>query len=61
VDSWESSRYIWKLSEISKGRDNLRDLAINGKIILKKILNKQGMRMWTSFLWHRIECSGWFL
>jgi hypothetical protein len=30
-----------------KGRDHMGDLVIDGRIIFKWILKKQGMRMWT--------------
>jgi hypothetical protein len=33
-----------------KGREHLGDVGINGKIILKNILKKYGVRMWTGFI-----------
>jgi len=41
-------------------RDHLGDLGIAG-IILKCILNKYGVKMWTGFIWLRIGMSGGFL
>jgi hypothetical protein len=37
-------------SENLKIRDNLRNLKVDGKIILKWII-KQGVSMWTEFIW----------
>jgi hypothetical protein len=34
-------------SENKKGRELLGDLDVDGRIILKSILKKQGVRMWT--------------
>jgi hypothetical protein len=33
-----------------KGRDNLEDLAVDGKIILEWILRKNGGRLWTRII-----------
>jgi hypothetical protein len=40
-----------------KQRDHLKDLHIDGKIILKWTLWKYDGRVWTAFIWHRIETS----
>jgi hypothetical protein len=37
--------------ESLRGRDQLEDLGIDEKIILKFILGKQGWRMWIGFTW----------
>jgi hypothetical protein len=37
--------------ENPKGRDYLIDLGVDGKIVLKRFLKKQGMRLWTGFMW----------
>jgi hypothetical protein len=44
-----------------KGRDDLEDLGIDGKIILERILGKYGGKDWTGFIWLRIGTSGGFL
>jgi hypothetical protein len=40
-----------------KGRDNLEDLGVDGKIILGWILRKQDGRVWTGFIWLSIGTS----
>jgi hypothetical protein len=40
-----------------KRRDHMRDLAIDGKIILKSILNKYGLGAWTGLIWLKIGSS----
>jgi hypothetical protein len=40
-----------------EGRNHLGDLSIDERIILKWILKKQGMRMWTGFMWLRIRTN----
>jgi hypothetical protein len=47
--------YFW--SENLNGKDHLGDLGIYGKIIIKWILRKYGVRVWTGFMW----LSGSFL
>jgi hypothetical protein len=47
-------------SEDPKGRDHLGDLGID-EIMLKWILDKQGMRLQTRLNWLRIGPSGGFL
>jgi hypothetical protein len=46
------------LSEILKGRDFLEDLGVDGNIILKWILEKQGGMVRTGFIWLRIGTNG---
>jgi len=36
----------------------LDDLGVDGRIILKNVLMKLGVRMWTGFIWLRIGISG---
>jgi hypothetical protein len=43
--------------EYLKGRDHLEDLGTD-KIILERILGKQGGKVWTGFIWLRIGASG---
>jgi hypothetical protein len=44
-----------------KGRDHLKDLGIDSKIILEQILGKRGWGVWTGFMWLRIGTSGGLL
>jgi hypothetical protein len=37
-----------------KGRGYLENLHIDGRILLKLILQKYGVRVWTGFIWLRI-------
>jgi hypothetical protein len=46
------------LSENPKGRDHFRDLDIDEKIILEWTLGKQGVKLWTGFIWLNIGTSG---
>jgi hypothetical protein len=39
---------------ILKGRDHSEDLGIDGRIILKLILEKHSVRLWAGFIWLRI-------
>jgi hypothetical protein len=39
----------------------LEDLRVDGKIILEWILGKDHERLWTGFIWLRIETSGGLL
>jgi hypothetical protein len=40
---------------------SLGDLCLEGRIILKKILEKYGMKMWTGFNWLRLRPDVSFL
>jgi hypothetical protein len=46
-----------KLLENLKGRDHAQDLDVDEKT-LQWILGKQGEKVWTGFIWHRIRTSG---
>jgi len=47
-------------SENLKGRHLVEDPGIHGRIILKSILRKQDIRVWTSFIWLRTASTAWF-
>jgi hypothetical protein len=44
--------------ENHKRRDQSEDRGIDGKIILESILEKEGGKMWTGFIWLRIGTIG---
>jgi hypothetical protein len=44
-----------------KGRHQVEDLVVDGTIILKYILGKQGGNVWTGCIWLRIGTSGGLL
>jgi hypothetical protein len=44
-----------------KGRVRLKDLGVDGKIILKCILGEYGGNVWTGFIWLWIRTSGGLL
>jgi hypothetical protein len=44
-----------------KRRDNLRDLGVDERKILKWILRKQDEKMWTGLIWLMIGTNGWLL
>jgi hypothetical protein len=48
-------------SENLKGRNNVVDLGIDGRIILKLILGKDGRKVWTGFFWLRTGTGGGLL
>jgi hypothetical protein len=41
-----------------KGRDHFQDLYIDGTMILKCILQRKGMKMWTGLNWLKIKSNG---
>jgi hypothetical protein len=41
-----------------KGRDHAEDVEIDGRIISKLILGKQGGKAWTGFIWLRTGSGG---
>jgi hypothetical protein len=42
-----------------EGKNHLQDLGVDGKMILKWILQELVMRMWTGFARLRIETNAW--
>jgi hypothetical protein len=44
-----------------KGRDHSEQIEVDEKIILKWILEKYGLRVWTGFVWLRIRAGGGLL
>jgi hypothetical protein len=41
-----------------KGRDHFEDLGIDWMIVLKWMLGEQVGRVWSGFIWLRIETNG---
>jgi hypothetical protein len=50
-------RNAYKIETV-KGRGHLGDLGIGGRLLLKWILEKWDMRMWTGFNWVKIGSIG---
>jgi hypothetical protein len=46
------------LLENRKGRDHLEDAGADGKIILERILGKEGGKVWAGCIWLSIGTSG---
>jgi len=46
------------LLENLKGRDHLEDAGADGKIILERILGKEGGKVWAGCIWLSIGTSG---
>jgi len=44
-----------------KGRDHSEDLGVDGRVILEWISEKYGGKVWTGFMWFRIEANDWLL
>jgi hypothetical protein len=54
-------RNVYKILVERPETEHLRELGLDGRVILKWILKKWGMRIWTRFMWLRIVLSGGFL
>jgi hypothetical protein len=46
------------LVRVLKGRDNVGDLGINAKMLLKLIFKRQDTRLWGRLTWFRTGTSG---
>jgi hypothetical protein len=40
-----------------KGKDRLEELGVDGRVVLKSMLKKWGVRVWTGLIWPRIGSS----
>jgi hypothetical protein len=47
--------------ESLKGRGHMEDLGVDEIVILKWILRKEGVRLWTGFIWLRMGTGWWLL
>ena len=55
---WSRERYIQGFGGKTSGKDNLEDLDVNGKVILKWIIKKWTGEAWTGLNWLRIWTGG---
>jgi hypothetical protein len=53
VACMEKMRKAYKSQENQNGRDHMRDIGTDGKIILRTIFQEQGIRMWSGLIWLR--------
>jgi hypothetical protein len=49
------------LSHYLKGRDSFGDLDVIGRIVLRWILKKSGVRLWAGFMWLKKKSGGGLL
>jgi hypothetical protein len=57
--TWENEKCMQTLNSMNlKGRDNLGNLDIDGRIILKLALEKYGVSIRNGFIWLTIWTSG---
>jgi hypothetical protein len=59
ASDFEMHRKFW-LQNLA-GRDHLQDTGMSGRVILEWILEKQGGKVWTGFIWLGIGTSGGLL
>jgi hypothetical protein len=52
-------KWIKNLVRKSEGKDSFENLCIDGRIILRWILNKYCMKVWTGYIWLRIGSKAW--
>jgi hypothetical protein len=56
----EQLRCVYKIFVRSpEGRDNMGELGVGGKVILKWVLRKHDVNIFIRFIWFRIQSSGW--
>jgi hypothetical protein len=61
--------HVWGRKEVHRGiwwenlreKDHLKDLGVNGRIILKWIFKMWNREAWTGFIWLRTGTSGGLL
>jgi hypothetical protein len=49
------------LSENLKGRNQLGNPGVEESVLLRLMVEKQDMRVWTGFIWLRTGFLGWLL
>jgi hypothetical protein len=58
ITEYEKCTGFWL--ENLRGRDRFGDLGVDGRILLKRILKKLGMKMWIGFVRLRMSSIGGF-
>jgi hypothetical protein len=62
VASMGEMRNVYKiLVGKPEGKSHSEELSVDRKITLECILGKQGEKVWTGFIWHRIGINGGLL
>jgi hypothetical protein len=51
-------RNAYKIVRKPEGERPLKNLGVDGRILLEWILGKQGGKVWTGHIWLRIRASG---
>jgi hypothetical protein len=49
--------FCWK----ARREEDAREIEVAASIILKLILVKQSVRVWSGFIWHRLGAGVWLL
>jgi hypothetical protein len=56
---WRNEKCVLKLwPENLKGRDDSKDLSVDGKIITKRFLGEVGRKVWSRCIWFRVGPNG---